>query len=176
MMIAMAVKAWVPGTVIVGNAGVTAMDLIPLTESTAGDDVMLPTVAVMFVVPTATPVATPPEVTVATLVLEDAQVVPEADVTSFDDPSLYVAVAVNDCCCPTPIEGVLGATTIFCKVTFTVSTAGGDVMPLNDAVILVVPAATPEATPPEVIVATVVLEEVQVTPVAEVRSFEAPSV
>src|SRR5208337_1821075 len=80
MMIAMAVKAWVPGKVIVGNAGVTAMDLIPLTESTAGDDVMVPSDAVLLVIPAATVVATP--------VFDDPQVMLAPVVKSFDVPLL----------------------------------------------------------------------------------------
>ena len=79
------------GTVAV--AGVTAIELnvAAVTVKVAEPD--LPSnVAVMTDVPTATPIARP-DVTVATLVVPEVQL--ENAVTSWDVPSVYVAVAMN---------------------------------------------------------------------------------
>jgi hypothetical protein len=70
-------------------AGVTARLAEPLNP---------PKVAVMLVVPTATLLAAPPEVMVATAVADDAQLTEL--VRSRLLPSLYLPVAVN--CCPRP--------------------------------------------------------------------------
>ena len=69
--------------------GVTTRFEAPVTESTAGDDVTDPKLAVMLEVPAALAVATPPELIAATVVLDEAQVRLELFVRFCVDPSLY---------------------------------------------------------------------------------------
>ncbi len=62
------------------------------------------------------------------------------------------------------MEGLAGVTAIDCNVAaVTVNMSTGEVTPLKLAVMLLVPTPTPVARPPEVIVATEVVAEVQVT-------------
>ena len=78
--------------------------------------------------------------------------------------SLYVPVAVNCCVAPLAIVGLTGVTAIDCSVAaVTVNTSAGDVTPLSAAVMLLVPTPTPVASPPAVMVATVVVAEFQLT-------------
>jgi hypothetical protein len=75
---------------------------------------------------------------------------------------------VNACVKPAATDAVLAGTIVIdfnvtAVVPVTVKVSAGLVMPLNEAVMLVAPAATPVAVPPAAIVATVGVEEVQVT-------------
>ena len=72
---------------------------------------------------------------------------------------------MNCCVGPLAIDGLAGVTAIDCSVgAVTVSTSAGEVTPLRLAVMLLVPTATPVASPPlAVIVATVVVADFQVT-------------
>lgn len=79
-------------------------------------------------------------------------------------PLLKCPVAVNASVCPAGIEVVVAVIEMDCKTgAVTVKTVIGLVTSLEVAVMLVVPAATPVATPPLAMVATAVLEELQVT-------------
>jgi hypothetical protein len=130
--------------------------------------------AVIFTLPIATPVATPAADTVAILLSEVTQVT--LFVISAEEPSAYVAVAINSCVEPTPkLSGVVGviamednagAGTIFKATT-------GLVLPEMVAVILVLPTATPVATPAEFIVAIFVSELTHTT--LDVMPFVEPS-
>ncbi len=67
---------------------------------------------------------------------------------------------------PLPMEAVAGVTAMDWSVGgVTVRTAAGEVIPLRLAVMLLVPGATPVATPRFEMVATEVVAEVQVTEV-----------
>jgi len=70
------VNACVPPAAIEALAGVTAIETSvgAVTVSTAVFEVIDPLLAVMFVEPAATPVATPVDAIVATVVLDDAHV------------------------------------------------------------------------------------------------------
>ena len=62
------------------------------------------------------------------------------------------------------MDGLAGVTVIDCSFgAVTVNTSAGEVTPLRLAVMLLVPRAIPVASPPEVMVATVVVADVQVT-------------
>ena len=130
-------------------------------------------VAEMVVCPTATPVASPVPLTVATAVVD------ELHVTEFVRfcvlPSLNVPVAVN---CSLELifsEPDVALTAIDCSVAeVTVRRTVFDTTPLCVALTLLVPAANPVANPAAVIVATAVLEELQVTEL--VRFCVLPSV
>ena len=88
-------------------------------------------------------------------------------------PSEYVPVAVNCCLVPLAIDGFAGATAIDTRVA--VPTVNG-VLPVTLVVVAVISDVlrpTPVASPPAVMVATVVFEEAQVTDV--VKFFVVPS-
>ena len=130
-------------------------------------------VAEIVVCPTASPVARPVPLTLATVVVDELHVTEFVRVCVL--PSLNVPVAVN--CSVEAIfnepEGAL--TAIDCSVAaVTVSTTAFDTTPLCVAVTLVVPAVSPVANPAAVIVATAVLEELQVAEL--VRFCVLPSV
>jgi len=84
-------------------------------------------VALIVADPAATAVASPPVLTVATDVLDDAHVADE--VTSAVDPSLYVPVAVNCCVAPTPMLAVVGAALIETSALFGGVTPGEEPQP-----------------------------------------------
>lgn len=86
-----AVKVWLCGLTLM------LLMVLLLTVSTDAGEVTLPDFAVMFVVPSATPVASPPALMVATLGADDIQVT--CDVTSRTELLPNVPVAVN-CCVP----------------------------------------------------------------------------
>ena len=120
--------------------------------------------AVMVVLPTAAVVARPvlrPIVAFAGLLLVQLAVVVKLAV----EPSEYVPLALNCCVLPSAIDGSGGV------ITITSSTLGPTVrivlslMPLSVsvAVMVVFPVAWLVVNPPAVMVATVVLELVQVT-------------
>ena len=117
--------------------------------------------------PTATPVAKPPELTVATAVLAMDQVA-EA-VTSVGDPPVCVAVAVNCWVAPTANDAGLGVIASVSPLTVRVVLP---LMPFDEAVISVAPEATAVARPDALIVAIAGLAAVQV---AVVTGFVEPS-
>jgi hypothetical protein len=62
------------------------------------------------------------------------------------------------------MEGAAGVTAIDCNVAaVTVNTSAGEVTPFSEAVMLLVPTATPVAKPPLVIVALAGVADVHVT-------------
>jgi hypothetical protein len=117
-------------------------------------------VALIVLVPAATPVAKPAAVIVATEVVADAHVT--WAVRFWVLLSLYVPVAVNCCVAPVAIDGLPGVTAIDCKVAaVTVSTVDPLTAP-SVALIVLVPTPAPVAKPAAVIVATEVVAEAHV--------------
>ncbi len=164
LYVPVAVNCCVRPFAIVGVAGVTAIDcsVAAVTVSTSTGEVTPLRLAVMLLVPTATPVANPAAVMVAAAVFDEFQVT--CAVTFGRQLSLYVPVAVNCCVRPFAIVGFAGVTAIDCSVAaVTVSTSTGEVTPLRLAVMLLVPTATPVANPAAVMVAAAVFDEFQVT-------------
>ena len=145
-----------------GFAGVTAIDcnVAAVTVSTV-EPLIAPEVALIVEVPIPAPVATPSAVMVAVAVVPELHVT--VPVRFCVVPSLNVPVAVNGCVAPLVIDGFAGVTAIDCNVAaVTVST----VEPLIDddiAVIAEVPTPAPVASPATLIVAVVVVPELQVT-------------
>jgi hypothetical protein len=112
--------------------------------------------AVIVAVPGPTAVASAAGLIVATVVLALIQL-------AAVEPSLYVAVAANCCVAPTVIAGALGVTAIAVSVfagAMTV-TAAVPLTPPTAAVTLLDPAATAVASPVELMVATAVVELLQ---------------
>jgi hypothetical protein len=132
---------------------------------------IVPDMAVIVEVPTATPCASPVVLTIATGLADDFHV---ADaLRSCMLPSLRVPVAVNCCERPAAIVAVAGETAIETRTgAVTVSTADPVFDPLA-AVMEEVPAAFAVARPARAMVATVGLEEFQIAVL--VRSCELPS-
>ncbi len=168
----MAENCFVAPVAIDGLRGVSEIDVsvAAVTVSVVDPD-MLPDPAVIVVEPAATGVATPLEpaalLIVATPVLDELQV---TDVVRFRvEPSEYVPVAVNCWVVPLATLGLAGVTARETSVAgVTVRVVDPDMLP-DPAVIVVEPAAAGVATPLEpaalLIVATPVLEELQVTDV-----------
>jgi hypothetical protein len=166
------------------EAGLSVMDLstgaeAAVTVSTAGLLVTFPNVAVMLVLPAATPLARPIEI-VASAGTEEIQVTLEVRFCVL--LSLYRPVAVNCCVAPTVMEAEAGLTVMVlstgaegpvAEAAVTVSAAGLLVTPPNVAVMLVLPAITPLARPPE-IVAMAGTEELQVTIEVKFRVLSLP--
>jgi hypothetical protein len=158
-----AVNCSVSPFAIDGLAGVTAIDtnVAAVTVNVSGGLVTPLNAAVICDVPVAAPLARPPAVIVATLVVADTHVA--WLVRSCVLVSVYVPVAVNCFVVPFAIVGLAGVTAIDTSVAaVTVSVSGGLVTPLNAAVICEVPVATPLARPPAVIVATLVVADTHV--------------
>ena len=158
-----AVNCCVPATMMVGVAGVTAIDdsvaavTVKVVEPTTP-----PLVAVIVEEPTFRVVAKPAALIVATVVVPEAHVT--LPVRFCVELSLNVPVAVNCCVFPAATDGFAGVTAM------DVSTAAvkvNEVVPLTaPEVALIVtgpPAFTPVAKPAALIVATVVSDELQVT-------------
>ncbi len=143
-------------------AGLTVMD--ELAE-------MPDCVAVTLVLPAESAVTTPVIATAAIPVFADDHATEV--VMACDVPSVYVPVAVNCCDCPFAMEIALGTTAILTR-------AGGPTVRLAApenvwlvAETIVVPAASPVASPAAVMVATVGLAADQRT--REVKSSVVPS-
>ncbi len=156
---------------IEGLDGVTAIDtrVAGVTVSVVDPD-MLPDVAVTVVEPAATDVARPFEpvalLIVATPVLDELQVT--VVVRFCVVLSENVPVAVNCWVVPLAMLGLAGVIARDTSVAgFTVSAVDPDILP-DVALIVVVPAATAATKPELLIVAALVLDELQVT--AGVRS------
>ena len=145
-----------------GGVTVAVRVVEPLTERT---------VALIVVVPTVKLEASPVELTLATLGLDEFQVA--VPVRSCVLLSLYVPVTVNCRVSPTITDGLTGLSAMLVKTAeVTVSTAELLMEP-DDAVIVVWPGADPVARPLVLIVATDGVEEPQLTDA--VRSWVLPS-
>jgi hypothetical protein len=146
-----------------GLAGVTAIDtsVAAVTVNVSAGLVTPLNAAVICDVPTATPLARPAELIVATAVAADTHV---ACVVRFCVlVSEYVPVAVNCSLVPLAIDGPTGVTAIDTSVAAaTVNVSGGLVRPPNAAVICDVPTPMPVAKPAELIVATPVVPDTHV--------------
>jgi hypothetical protein len=150
-------------------AGVTVTFAVPLTPLGTA-------LAVIVVVPRATPVASPAEVIVATDVDDEVQVTPGDTSTCFV-PSLKTAVAVNGCEAPSGsffVAGVtasdVGVALLTVMVAVLLTGAFDDV--LLEAVMVAVPGATATTSPALETVATVGLLVVHFTVLA--RFFVVP--
>jgi hypothetical protein len=145
-----------------GLAGVTAIDckVAAVTVKTV-DPTIAPEVALIVLVPTPAPVARPPVVMVAVVVVAEAHV---TDAVRFCVLlSLKVPVAVNCCVRPLVTVGFAGVTAIDCRVAaVTVRTVDPTIAP-EVALIVLVPTPAPVARPPVVMVAVVVVAEAHVT-------------
>lgn len=150
---------------MVGFDGIKVMEVI-VAEDTLRLVVpdMLPEVALITVVPAATALALPSVVMVALDVSEEFQVTPE--VRTLVVPSEYAPVAVNCWAVLMAIVGVAGVIFIEFSVIGGGSGTSRVVVPEISpkvAVIVVLPTATAVAIPLEVIVATEVDDELQIT-------------
>jgi hypothetical protein len=117
-------------------------------------------VAWIVVLPTATAVAKPALVIVATAVFVDVQV---TELVRFRvPPSLKSPMAVNCCFTPFAIEILAGVTVMETSTAVTVRVVEPLIEP-EAAWTVVMPVAVPVARPPVLIVATAVFVELQVT-------------
>jgi hypothetical protein len=172
-----AVNCFVSPLAMLGLAGVIVIELrvAAVTVSSVFPD-LIPDVAVITDVPTPIPVARPLVgrplgFTIATPVVPELQVT-EA-VISCAVPSENVPVAVNCLVRPLAMLGLAGVTVIELKVAAVmVSSVFPDLLP-DVAVITDVPAATPVARPPILMVATPIAPDDQVTDA--VISCDVPS-
>jgi hypothetical protein len=157
---------------IEGFAGVTAIDCsVAAVTVRVVEPLIAPDVALIVEVPTPAPVASPAALIVAVVV------VPELHVTVLVRfcvvPSLNVPVAVNCCVAPLAIDGFAGVTAIDCSVAaVTVSKVEPEIDD-DVAVIVELPTPAPVARPAALIVAVVVVPEVQVT--VDVKFCVVPS-
>lgn len=156
-----------------GFAGVTTMRSTGTSCTVIAAVPVFPSdVAVMVVLPTATPVTTPPDETVATEALLVDQVM-AAPVTTT--PFASRAVATSVVVAPTFRVTVVGATvTEFTGPGGAAATVivAEPVFPFDVAVIVAVPTDTPVTTPPD---ETVALEELLVVQVMDAPGTTAPS-
>jgi hypothetical protein len=143
-------------------APVTVSDAVPLTEAE---------VAVIVLVPVPMLVANPAASTDATELEEDAQV---TDGKSWVLPSSKLPTALNCSAVPSAMDWFAGLTEIETRCAGTTVTTVLSVNEPTVAVIVVEPAARVVASPVLSTVATVVEDEVQVTPL--LKSLLVPSV
>jgi hypothetical protein len=168
-----AVNCWVAPTALLAVAGVTAIEdrvAAAVTVKVAVPDLPLK-VAVMVAVPAALAVARPLLATVAVAVLDELQVTCVVIVWVVE--SEYVPVAVNCWVVPATLVAVAGVTAIEDRVAAVTVRAAVPDLPLKVAVMVTAPAALAVARPLLVIVALVVLDEVQVTCVVIVWVVES---
>jgi hypothetical protein len=144
------------------------LSVAPLTVSGALP-VTLPRVARMFAVPAETAVALPPPgVIVATEVLSEAHTTSDVIICVLE--SLKAPVALNGCFVPGAIVLLEGVTVIETTVALVTVRVVFVVVAPSVAVIIVVPAAMPFATPfPKPMVAMEGADEVQVTKLVRLR-------
>jgi hypothetical protein len=142
-------------------APVTVSEAVPLTE---------PELAVIVVEPMPTLVARPVESTVATDEDDEDQV---TDWSHCVLPSSKFPTAVNSCVVPSAMDGIAGVTKIEVRCAATTVNVEVSVKEPTVAAIVVEPAARVAAKPELLTVATVVEEDVQVTPLT--RSALEPS-
>src|ERR1700678_4029482 len=131
-----------------------------------GDDV-----AVIVEVTTPAPVARPAALIVAVVVVPELQAT--VLVRFCVVPSLNVPVAVNCCVAPLVIDGLAGVTAIDCSVAAVTVSRVEPLIEDDVAVIVELPTPAPVARPPVLIVAVVVVPEVQVT--VDVKFCVVPS-
>lgn len=133
-------------TVAVVGETAMAVSAGAITVSVALFEVMPLSVALMLVLPCASVVAMPLVLIVAIPTSVDAQIT-EPDTLPVL-LSAYVAVAVKVAVCPWGVDEVGGVMlSPLSTAALTVRLAGGEVMPLSDATMVVPPIATPVATP-----------------------------
>jgi hypothetical protein len=108
-----AVNCCVAPDATVGAAGVTLME-VRVFWVTANEVVPLtdPFLALMMVLPIPALLARPLALIVATVAVEEDQVVSGEEVKTCVELSVYVPVAMNCCCRPRAIEGFAGVTAI----------------------------------------------------------------
>jgi hypothetical protein len=158
---------------------VTAIDcsVAAVTVSVAELLVIDPDTALIVVLPTPAPVASPVALIVATVVDDEPHVAVFVRFCAL--PSLKVPVAVNCCVAPFAIDGAAGVTVIDCSVAAVpVSVAVFEVTPFIVAVMLVEPMPVTVASPVAAIVAAAVFDEVHVTCVVKfcvVLSLKVPT-
>jgi hypothetical protein len=141
----------------VATRGCAAVVTVNVVAPTTG-----PKVALIMLVPAPTPVAKPAAEIVAAAVVPDAHVT--EDVRTWVVVSVYVPVATNCCVADWAMAGLAGVTAIDCSAAaVTVNTSAGEVTPFSEAVMLLVPIATPVAKPPLVIVAFAGVADAHVT-------------
>jgi hypothetical protein len=145
-----------------GAAGETVSVVCPET---------VPEAAVMVAGPVACEMPNPVDETVATADADELQTTVEVRFCVL--PSEYVPVAANCCVVPKGIVLFAGVTAIDSRARGVTARAVPPLTVPLTALIVVLPDASPLASPPAVIVATVVEEEAHVTVV--VRSFVVPS-
>jgi hypothetical protein len=139
-------------TAIDTSVGVTVKPVEPLTE---------PETASIVVLPTATPLARPAPLMVATAVLEELQV---TELVRFCVlPSLYVPVAVNCCVPPAATDGLAGVTAIDTSVGAVTVRPVEPLMEPDVAWMVVLPVDALVARPALLIDAIAELVELQVT-------------
>jgi len=157
-----AVNCWLTPAGMLGLAGVKAMeDRVAEFTVRAALPEILPWVAVMFAGPTATAVARPLPLTVATDVFDELQVT--CVVISSVVPSEYVPMAVNRWLAPAGMLGATGVTPMEDKVAaVTVRVVLTEMVPWV-AVMVAAPTVTAVARPLLLIVASAGLDEVQMT-------------
>ena len=158
-----AVNCWMLPAAMLAVAGVTAIEdsvAAAVTVRVAVPEI-LPEVALMVEVPAALAVARPLLAIVAVVVLDEVQVT--CVVINWVVPSEYVPVAVNCWMVPTTLLAVAGVTAIEDRVAaVTVRVAVPWILP-EVALMVTFPAALAVARPLLLIVALVVLDELQVT-------------
>lgn len=156
---------------ILAPAGVTAMDTRCAVDTVSVVEPLTdPDAAVTVAVPFATLVARPWPLMVATDAEDEVQ--STEPLMSCVLESLNVPVAANCLVVPTAMLELAGVTLIDTSVA---AVTMSDAVPLTDpdvAVIVVVPALTPAASPLELMLATELADELQVT---EVNSCVLPS-
>lgn len=139
--------------------------------STAVLLVILPELAVIFVVPVATAVARPLLLIVATPVLDEPHVT--SSVMLVVVPSFNVPMALN-CWVPSErIDALFGVTAIDARFAIVIVTLVAPLMAPDVAVTLTVPGSAPVTSPLSEIVASLTSEEDQLTEVVIV--FVLPS-
>jgi hypothetical protein len=164
LYVAIAVNCSVAPAATLALGGETAID-VTVFVAAGTVSVAIPamplTEAVMVVEPAAIAVASPAELIVATAAFAAVQLA--IAVTLAVEPSLYVAIAVN-CCVPPAATLALGGESVMDESVFvaagTVSVAI-PAAPFSEAVMVVEPAAIPNAIPAELTVATDVSALVQ---------------
>src|ERR1700733_12704487 len=167
-----AVNCWVAPLAIDGFTGVTAIDCrVAAVTVRVVEPLIAPDVAVMVEVPTAAALARPPVLIVAMVVVPEVQVT--VDVKFCVVPSLNIPVAVNCWVAPLAIDGFTGVTAIDCRVAAVTVRVVEPLIDDDVAVMVEVPTAAALARPPVLIVAMVVVPEVQVT--VDVKFCVVPS-
>jgi hypothetical protein len=162
LYVPVAVNCNVKPLAIDGFTGVTVIDCsVALPTIRTVEPTTDPNVALIVLVPTPMPVASPPGLIVATESVAEPQVTELVRFCML--PSVYVPVAANCCVKPFAIDGFVGVTAIDCSVgAVTVNV----VLPTTNpsvALIELMPTPAPVASPAAVIVATEVVAEAHVT-------------